>query len=47
MKRPKLAKFMFAVLPTQFVLNIILGYLGYDAYKTGAAMYPEWILKKP
>ena len=47
MKRPKLAKFMFAVLPTQFVLNIILGYLGYDAYKTGAAMYPEWILRKP
>ncbi len=47
MKRPRLAKFMFAVLPTQFVLNIILGYLGYDAYKTGASMYPEWILKKP
>lgn len=47
MDRPKLAKLMFTILPTQFVLNIILGYLGYDAFKTGSAMYPEWILRKP
>ena len=46
MTRPWLAKLEFALLPDQFVSNIILGYLGYDACKSGIGSYPEWVLKK-
>ena len=46
MTRPWLAKLEFALLPDQFVSNIILGYLGYDACKSGIGAYPEWVLKK-
>ena len=46
MTRPWLARLEFALLPDQFVSNIILGYLGYDACKSGIGAYPEWVLKK-
>lgn len=46
MTRPWLARLEFALLPDQFVSNIILGYLGYDACKSGIGSYPEWVLKK-
>ena len=46
MTRPWLAKLEFALLPDQFVSNLILGYLGYDACKSGIGAYPEWVLKK-
>lgn len=46
MTRPWLARLEFALLPDQFVSNIILGYLGYDACKAGIGAYPEWVLKK-
>lgn len=46
MTHPWLARLEFALLPDQFVSNIILGYLGYDACKSGIGSYPEWVLKK-
>jgi sterol 24-C-methyltransferase len=46
MTRPWLARLEFALLPDQYVSNIILGYLGYDACKSGIGAYPEWVLKK-
>jgi len=45
--RPFLSKMMFTLLPTQFVTNIILGYLGYDSMKSGVLTYQEWVLRKP
>jgi sterol 24-C-methyltransferase len=47
MNRPTLAKLMFALLPEQFVTNIIVGYLGYDSCKSGVITYQEWLLRKP
>ncbi len=47
LKRPKLAKLMFWLLPDQFVSNIIVGYLGYDAGNSGHGLYLEWVLRKP
>ena len=46
MDRPTVAKLMFALLPEQFVTNIIVGYLGYDSCKSGVITYQEWLLKK-
>lgn len=46
MTRPTVAKLMFALLPEQFVTNIIVGYLGYDSCKSGVITYQEWILRK-
>ena len=46
MNHPTLAKLMFALLPEQFVTNIIVGYLGYDSCKSGVITYQEWILRK-
>lgn len=47
LKRPLLAKLVFALLPEQFVTNIFLGYLGYDACISKVVGYPEWVVKKP
>lgn len=47
MKRKKLAKLMFKLLPEQFVANIILGYLGYDFCNSGIGCYQEWVFRKP
>ncbi|MBP5339523.1 MAG: class I SAM-dependent methyltransferase [Prevotella sp.] len=47
MKRPILAKIIFALFHEQFVTNIILGYLGYDANVAGVGSYVEWVVKKP
>jgi len=47
MKRKWLAKLMFTLCPEQFVTNIILGYLGYDAAKAGIGTYQKWIARKP
>lgn len=47
LERPKLAKFLFTILPDQFVGNIIVGYLGYDAGNSGHGLYLEWVLRKP
>jgi sterol 24-C-methyltransferase len=44
---PWLTKLEFALLPAQFTSNIIIGWLGYDACKTGCGLYKEWILRKP
>lgn len=34
-------------LPNIFVINIIIGYLGYDGANAGLGTYHEWILRKP
>jgi len=47
MTRPWLAKLEFALLPEQFVTNIILGWLGYDLCKSRVGSYKEWIIRKP
>jgi sterol 24-C-methyltransferase len=47
MVHPWLWKIEKALLPEQFVTNIILGWLGYDAAKAGIGCYKEWILRKP
>lgn len=47
LERPWLAKFLFTILPDQFVGNIIVGYLGYDAGNSGHGQYLEWVLRKP
>lgn len=47
MTRPTVARMMFALLPEQFVTNIIVGYLGYDSCKAGVITYQEWVLRKP
>lgn len=47
MKRPKLARLMFWLLPEQFLCNIILGYLGYDSANANIGSYKEWVLRKP
>ena len=47
MTRPWLARVAFTLLPTLFTNNIIIGWLGYDACKTGYGLYKEWILRKP
>ena len=47
MVHPWLWKIEKALLPEQFVTNIILGWLGYDAAKAGIGCYNEWILRKP
>ena len=46
MKRPWLARLMFWLLPDQFVSNIILGYLGYDAGNAGIGGYQKWVYRK-
>lgn len=46
MKRPWLARVMFWLLPDQFVANIILGYLGYDAGNAGIGGYQKWVCRK-
>ena len=43
---PLRAKIVFKTLPTKFVTNIILGYLGYDSANEGVIVYKEWILRK-
>lgn len=47
MTRPWLWKLEYALLPEQFVSNIILGWLGYDSCKAGIGCYDEWVLRKP
>ncbi|MCR4645296.1 MAG: methyltransferase domain-containing protein [Oscillospiraceae bacterium] len=47
MNHPALAKALFAVLPTQFMNNFILGYLGYDTVNSGVIAYSEWVYRKP
>ena len=47
MVHPWLWKIEKALLPEQFVTNIIMGWLGYDACKAGVGYYKEWILRKP
>ena len=47
MTHPWLAKLEFALLPSDYTNNIILGWLGYDSAKTGYGKYKEWILRKP
>ena len=47
MVHPWLWKIEKALLPEQFVTNIILGWLGYDACKAGIGHYKEWVLRKP
>lgn len=47
MTRPKFAKFAFKLLPTLFTNNIIIGWLAYDACKTGYGTYKEWVVRKP
>ncbi len=47
MTHPWLAKLEFALLPAQFTSNIVIGWLGYDACKTGYGLYKEWIIRKP
>ena len=46
LERPAIAKPMFRFLPEQFVGNIIIGYLGFDACNAGVGTYSEWICKK-
>ena len=46
MSRPWAARAVFALLPEQFVTNIIVGYLGYDSCKSGTITYQEWVLRK-
>ena len=46
MKKDSRVKFFFKVFPKSFVNNILLGWLGYDAYNEGLGYYSEWILKK-
>lgn len=41
-----LCRVMFRLLPEQFVTNIIIGYLGYDASIAGVGYYYEWVLRK-
>ena len=47
LNHPTIARSMFWTLPNQFVTNIIVGYLGYDACKSGTITYQEWVLRKP
>jgi len=47
LSRPWLTKLMFTCLPSMFVNNIILGWLGYNAFKTGLGYYKEWKVRKP
>jgi sterol 24-C-methyltransferase len=47
LERPWLARLMFWLLPDQFVSNIILGYLGYDAGNAGIGTYQKWVFRKP
>ena len=47
MVHPWLWKIEKALLPEQFVTNIILGWLGYDSCKAGIGHYKEWVLRKP
>ena len=42
-----LAKLEFTLLPAQFTNNILIGWLAYDACKTGYGLYIEWIIRKP
>ena len=44
--RPTLARLVFGLLPEQFVTNIIIGYLGYDAGNAGIGNYMKWVLRK-
>ena len=46
MKRPWRARLLFRLLPDQYVANIIIGYLGYDAANANIGTYHEWILRK-
>ncbi len=46
LKHPLLTKVMFGALPTQFVTNIILGYLGYDTGKAGVITYQKRVICK-
>lgn len=43
---PVLARLMFRFLPDQFVINIILGYLGYDSGNAGICLYKGWVVRK-
>lgn len=47
LERPMLARLVFWLLPDEFVSNIIMGYLGYDAGNAGIGSYNEWVLRKP
>ena len=46
MKKERRTKWMFKLLPRKFVNNILLGWLGYDAYNEGIGYYNEYIYKK-
>ena len=46
-EKPWLAKLISWLLPDYFVINIIIGYLGFDGANTGFGAYHEWILRKP
>lgn len=45
LNHPRRTKAVFRLLPAQFVNNIILGYLGYDACREGVIAYKEWIFR--
>lgn len=47
MSRPWLTKLIFRLTPSLFANNIIVGWLGYDACKTGCGYYNEWVVRKP
>ena len=46
MKRNRRIKFCLKILPRIFVNNIIMGWIGYDAYHEGLGYYNEWICQK-
>jgi ubiquinone/menaquinone biosynthesis C-methylase UbiE len=46
-ERPWLAKLSSWLLPDMFVVNIVIGYLGFDGANGNIGSYYEWILRKP
>ncbi|MCL2371309.1 methyltransferase domain-containing protein [Candidatus Saccharibacteria bacterium] len=47
LRRKRLAKTAFKILPKRFLGNVIVGYLGYDSCKEKLGYYMEFIYKKP
>lgn len=46
MKKDNRIKIFMKLFPKSFFNNILLGWLGYDAYNEGVGYYTEWIYKK-
>ena len=46
MRKNSRIKLCMFLLPSTFVNNVLLGWLGYDAYNEGIGYYMEWIYKK-